>query len=207
MGNRQPGVGRAPALCGDMSLEDVGSTASLGAESNTSDHYDGHRLSPGQDQDLDNHSQGQDGIVMERIAALSLDMFEPSDFTGRFTKIQSKFRKRTRIFGDSRNIRITGCPPASLSPSPPLSERTPLFSHSLRPQRLILPSGPSAACHRGDIASAAMATSQQDSGFFDISIKSLLKSLGGSEYSNHITVVDASASRDLHEEQTLLNCC
>lgn len=31
-----------------------------------------------------------------------------------------------------------------------------------------------------------MATSQQDSGFFDISIKSLLKSLGGSEYSTHI---------------------
>ena len=57
------------------------------------------------------------------------------------------------------------------------------FSCLLCLQRLNLPScPPSAVCHRGDIASAAMATSQQDSGFFDISIKSLLKSLGGSEY-------------------------
>lgn len=47
----------------------------------------------------------------------------------------------------------------------------------------------SAACHRGDLASATMATSQQDSGFFDISLRSLLKSLGGSEYSWQITVV------------------
>ena len=85
---------------GDMSLEDVrSSTTSLGAESGTSDHCDGHSQSQGQDQELENHSQGQDGIVLERIASLSLDMFDPSDFTGRFTKIQSRSRKRTRILG------------------------------------------------------------------------------------------------------------
>lgn len=81
-----------------MSLEDVGSTTSLG-ESGTSDLCDGQSPSQGQDQDPENQSQGQDGIVLERIASLSLDMFEPSDFTGRFTKIQSRSRKRTRITG------------------------------------------------------------------------------------------------------------
>lgn len=93
-----------------MSLEDVGSTTSLVAESVTSDHCDGHSLKQSQDQDLENQSQGQDGIVLERIASLSLDMFEPSDFTGRFTKIQSRSRKRTRIIGGrSRHafIRVT----------------------------------------------------------------------------------------------------
>lgn len=91
-------MGRAPAVGGDMSLEDVGSTMSLGTESGTSDHCNGS-LSQGQDQDQDYHSHGQDGIVMERIASLTLDMFEPSAFMGRFTKIQSRSRKRTRIFG------------------------------------------------------------------------------------------------------------
>lgn len=83
---------------GDMSLEDVGSTTSLGAESVQSEYCNGHSLSQGQDQDPDNKSQGQDGIVLDRIASLSLDMFDPSDFTGRFSKIQSRSRKRTRIF-------------------------------------------------------------------------------------------------------------
>lgn len=82
-----------------MSLEDVGSTTSLTAESVASDHCDGHSLSQGQEQDQENQCQGQDGIVLERIASLSLDMFDPSDFTGRFTKIQSRSRKRTRIIG------------------------------------------------------------------------------------------------------------
>lgn len=82
-----------------MSLEDVRSTASLGADSYTSDYCNGLSLSQGQDLDLDYQGQGQDGIVMERIASLSLDMYDPSDFTGRFTKIQSRSRKRTRIFG------------------------------------------------------------------------------------------------------------
>lgn len=82
-----------------MSLEDVRSTTSLVAASSTSNHCNGHSLIQGQDQDLENQSQGQDGIVLERIASLSLDMFDPSDFTGRFTKIQSRSRKRTRIIG------------------------------------------------------------------------------------------------------------
>lgn len=86
-----------PAACGAdigvMSLEDVISIASLGAGSGSSDHCN----SQGQDQDPENQSLGQDGIFLERIASLSVDMFDPSDFTGRFTKIQSKSRKRTRI--------------------------------------------------------------------------------------------------------------
>ncbi|KAF7654968.1 hypothetical protein LDENG_00062650 [Lucifuga dentata] len=92
-----------------MSLEDVRSTVSLGAESSASDHCDGLSLSQGPDQDQKDHShsQAQDGIVMERIASLSLDMFEPSDFKGRFTKIQSRSRKRTRIIrGRCRQLTI-----------------------------------------------------------------------------------------------------
>lgn len=76
-----------------MSQEDVKSVVSPGADSSASDHCNGHC----QDQDPENESQGQDGIVLERIASLSLDMFDPSDFTGRFTKIQSRSRKRTKI--------------------------------------------------------------------------------------------------------------
>ncbi|KAK5887632.1 hypothetical protein CesoFtcFv8_016222 [Champsocephalus esox] len=82
-----------------MSLEDVGSTTSLGADRITSDHCNGHSLSQGQDQDLDHQNQGQDGVVMERFASLSLDMFDASDFIGRFTKVQSRYKKRTRICG------------------------------------------------------------------------------------------------------------
>ncbi|KAI3373189.1 hypothetical protein L3Q82_006498 [Scortum barcoo] len=101
----EKGVGRAPAASGansrDMSLEDVGSTASLGPENGASDHCDGHSVSQGQDQDQESQNQGQDGIVLERIASLSLDMFDPSDFMGRFAKIQSRSRKRIRIIGAS----------------------------------------------------------------------------------------------------------
>lgn len=81
-----------------MSLEDVRrSTTSLVAESCNSDHCNGHSAVQDEDQELERQKQGQDGIVLERIASLSLDMFEPSDFTGRFTKIQQRSRKRTRI--------------------------------------------------------------------------------------------------------------
>lgn len=88
-----------------MSLEDMRrSTTSLVAESCKSDHCNGHSVARDEDQDLDQQNQGQDGIVLDRIATLSLDMFEPSDFTGRFTKIQQRSRKRTRIFrGRYRN--------------------------------------------------------------------------------------------------------
>ncbi|XP_042286111.1 protein furry homolog isoform X1 [Thunnus albacares] len=96
-----------------MSLEDVRSTASFGAESIASDHADGHSLNQSQDQDLENQSQGQDKIVLERIASLSLDMFDPSDFTGRFTKIQPRSRKRTRI--------IRASPVGLKPPIPPVS--------------------------------------------------------------------------------------
>lgn len=81
-----------------MSLEDVRRSAtSLVAESCNSDHCNGHSAAQDEEQDLEQQKQGQDGIVLERIASLSLDMFEPSDFTGRFTKIQQRSRKRTRI--------------------------------------------------------------------------------------------------------------
>lgn len=82
-----------------MSQEDVRSTTSLVAERSASKHCNGHSLIQGPDQDLEGQSQGQDGIVLERFASLSLDMFDPSDFTGRFTKVQSRSRKRTRIIG------------------------------------------------------------------------------------------------------------
>ena len=89
-----------------MSLEDVRSTNSLGVESGASDHFDGKSLSQGQDRDLENHSQGQDGIFLEHIASLSMDMFDPSDFTGRFSKIQCRSRKRTRILGAGGRCRV-----------------------------------------------------------------------------------------------------
>lgn len=86
-----------------MSQEDVRSAASLVAESSASNHCNGHSLIQGQDRELEGQSPGQspgqDGIVLERFASLSLDMFDPSDFTGRFTKVQSRSRKRTRIIG------------------------------------------------------------------------------------------------------------
>lgn len=78
-------------------MEDVRSTTSLVAESGGSNHCNGHSVIQDQGRDLDNQDQGQDGIVLERMASLSLDMFDPSDFTGRFTKIQQRSRKRTRI--------------------------------------------------------------------------------------------------------------
>ncbi|KAF3840941.1 hypothetical protein F7725_006803, partial [Dissostichus mawsoni] len=108
------GVGQTLGTRGDMSLEDVGSTTSLGAESITSDHCNGHSLSRGQDQDLDHQSQGQDGVVMERFASLSLDMYDASDFIGRFTKVQSRYKKRTRICGGS-------LPSGTEAPIPPVS--------------------------------------------------------------------------------------
>ena len=72
-----------------MSLEDVRSLSTLGSQTGIDQTQDPH-----QDQ---NRSQDhdQDGIVLDRIASLSVDMFVPSDFKGRFSKIQS--RKRTRI--------------------------------------------------------------------------------------------------------------
>lgn len=82
-----------------MSQEDVGNTAGLLAESRASSECNGPSVTQGPDQDLEKQSQGQDGIVLERIASLSMDMFEPSDFTGRFSKIQSRSRKRSRILG------------------------------------------------------------------------------------------------------------
>lgn len=79
-----------------MSLEDVKSTTSLGAESSASDHCNGHCLNQHQDHGV-NQSEGQDGIVLDRIASLSVDKFDPSDFTGRFSKIQLRSKKRRGI--------------------------------------------------------------------------------------------------------------
>lgn len=83
-----------------MSREDVRNH--FLAESSVSSECNGSPATPGQDQDAEKPKQGQDGIVMERIASLSMDMFEPSDFTGRFSKIQSRSRKRSRILGGRR---------------------------------------------------------------------------------------------------------
>lgn len=82
-----------------MSQEDVRNTAGLLAESSAASECSGPSVRQAQDQGLERQSQGQDGIVLERIASLSMDMFEPSDFTGRFSKIQSRSRKRSRILG------------------------------------------------------------------------------------------------------------
>lgn len=98
-----------------MSQEDVRNSAGLLAESRAwpggsgapetqGQHQDPETQGQHQDletqgQDLETQGHGQDGIVLERIASLPLDMFEPSDFTGRFSKIQSRSRKRSRILG------------------------------------------------------------------------------------------------------------
>lgn len=87
-------MGRGDMSLEDMSLKDMSrevarSTVSLGAVNGTSVHCNCHS---GLEPDI----QGQDGAVMKRIASLPVDMFDPSDFTGRFTKIQWP-RKRTRI--------------------------------------------------------------------------------------------------------------
>lgn len=82
-----------------MSQEDVRNAAGLLANGSSSCGCNGPPATQAQDQDLESRGQGQDGIVLERIASLSMDMFEPSDFTGRFSKIQSRSRKRSRILG------------------------------------------------------------------------------------------------------------
>lgn len=87
-----------------MSQEDVRNTAGLLAESSPSSECNGPSATQAQDQVLERQSPGQDGVVLERIASLSMDMFEPSDFTGRFSKIQSRSRKRSRILGGMCNI-------------------------------------------------------------------------------------------------------
>ncbi|XP_030217243.1 protein furry homolog isoform X3 [Gadus morhua] len=71
-----------------MSQEDVKSTHSSSSDQQADDA------------DLDppgGQSFGQDSVVLEHIATLSLDTFEPGDFKGRFTKVQSKSRKRCNI--------------------------------------------------------------------------------------------------------------
>uniref|UniRef100_A0A7N6A681 Furry homolog b (Drosophila) n=1 Tax=Anabas testudineus TaxID=64144 RepID=A0A7N6A681_ANATE len=94
-----------------MSQEDVKYTVSPGADA--SGHCNGHSLSQCKDHGPESESQGQDGIVLDRIASLSLDMFNPSDFTGRFTKIQPRSRKRTKI--------IRASPVGLKPPLPPVS--------------------------------------------------------------------------------------
>nr|XP_061786926.1 protein furry homolog [Nerophis lumbriciformis] len=96
-----------------MSLQDFGSIASLGAESCTSDYGDSLSLSQSQDQDLDNWHPGQDGMVMEHLASVPLNMYDRSDFIGRFSKFQSRSRKRTRI--------LRASPVGLKPPAPPVS--------------------------------------------------------------------------------------
>lgn len=81
-----------------MSLEDVRSTASLGAENGSLHHGDDAPPCQGQDRDVENKER----ILLDRIASLSLDTYDASAFTGRFTKIQSRSRKRTRILEGRR---------------------------------------------------------------------------------------------------------
>lgn len=86
-----------------MSQEDVRNAAGQLAESSASSECNGPCGTQDPTQDLERQSQGQGGIVLHRIASLSIDMFEPSDFTGRFSKIQSRSRKRSRILGGMCN--------------------------------------------------------------------------------------------------------
>lgn len=86
-----------------MSQEDVRNAAGQLAESSASSECNGPCGTQDRTQDLERQSQGQGGIVLHRIASLSIDMFEPSDFTGRFSKIQSRSRKRSRILGGMCN--------------------------------------------------------------------------------------------------------
>ncbi|CAL8401259.1 unnamed protein product [Boreogadus saida] len=72
-----------------MSQEDVKSTHS-GSSDQQADDADLDPPPGGQ-------GFGQDSVVLEHIATLSLDTFEPGDFKGRFTKVQSKSRKRCNI--------------------------------------------------------------------------------------------------------------
>uniref|UniRef100_A0A6Q2X1W1 Furry homolog b (Drosophila) n=1 Tax=Esox lucius TaxID=8010 RepID=A0A6Q2X1W1_ESOLU len=65
------------------------------------------------DQDVAPQSPIEDIVVLDRIASLSVDMFEPSDFMGRFTKIKSRSRKKTQIFKASPVGLKQPLPPAS----------------------------------------------------------------------------------------------
>ncbi|GAA6088530.1 protein furry homolog isoform X1 [Tachysurus ichikawai] len=50
-------------------------------------------------------AQSQDGIVLVQMANLSMDMFTPGDFKGKFRKIQPK--KRPTIIREDTPDRIT----------------------------------------------------------------------------------------------------
>lgn len=94
-----------------MSLEDGRSSGSVEAESAASDQNPDHNQvqnhvpnrSPSRGTGLEQccrKSPKEDEIVLHRIASMSsLDSFDPSDFTGRFTKFQSRSKKRSRIIG------------------------------------------------------------------------------------------------------------
>lgn len=68
----------------EMSLEDVGTNASLGAKTRATDGS----------LEVESMNIDQDGIFMDKIAFLSPEMFDASAFKGRFSKIhRSKKRK------------------------------------------------------------------------------------------------------------------
>lgn len=79
-----------------MSQEDVRSI-----HSGSSDQHADDGLDPDQDQDPEcqSHSSfGHDSVVLEHIATLPIDMFEPRHFKGRFTKIlRGRFCQCCRI--------------------------------------------------------------------------------------------------------------
>ncbi|KAJ7997448.1 hypothetical protein DPEC_G00229110 [Dallia pectoralis] len=87
---------------GRMSQEDAQSVRSSGSTGVDSESEHGDPQTTVQDREPDHdgdpQSPAEDQVVLDRIASLSVDMFEPSDFMGRFTKIKSKSRKKTKIF-------------------------------------------------------------------------------------------------------------
>ncbi|KAL0994847.1 hypothetical protein UPYG_G00128010 [Umbra pygmaea] len=108
-----------------MSQDDMQSFEATGADSGLEHNgtcpvptrVQDQELEPNQGVEL--HSPIEDIVVLDRMASLSVDMFEPSDFRGRFTKIKSRYRKKTQIFRAAPVGLKPPLPPASV----PLSER------------------------------------------------------------------------------------
>lgn len=80
-----------------MSQDDVGSVAVVPEEGREPQKVAEHH----------HHGHGQDSIVLHQMATLSMDMFTPSDFKGKFRKIHPRKRPTIAIIREGRVLAST----------------------------------------------------------------------------------------------------
>ncbi|XP_041949099.1 protein furry homolog isoform X3 [Alosa sapidissima] len=92
----------------NMSQDDAGSLAEMAEEGNGG----------GEPQKIGEHNRNdsQDSIVLQQMATLSMDMFTPSDFKGKFRKIQPRKRPTIAIIREASPVGKPPLPPVSSAP-------------------------------------------------------------------------------------------